>query len=245
MDMPKLLIADFSDEFRQILFDDLSGDYHIKTCRDGLQALELLRSFQPDLLILDLMLPGLDGISLLHRAQKEGIRPAVLAFCAYPGDYIIAALHRLGVSYYMTKPCDLQAVADRLADFAAELQPAPLPQANLNTAISRHLLALNFSARLDGYLFLQAGVPMYMKDPGQSMTKELYVSIGELFGKDRRQVERSIRSAIDKAWQNRDDRVWRQFFQTADGSVPRPSNNEFFARLSGALAEQGFDAKRA
>ena len=245
MDMPKLLIADYNDDFRQILFDDLCKDYHIKTCRDGVQALELLHSFQPDLLILDLMLPGLDGISLLHRAQEAGIAPAVLVFCAYPGEYILSALHRLGVSYSMTKPCDLQAVADRLRDFVAEMQPEPLPQASLNTVISRHLLTLNFSARLDGFLFLQTGVPLYMKDPSQSMTKELYVAIGDLFDKDARQVERSIRSAIDKAWQNRDDGLWQQYFCAVNGMVPRPSNSEFIAQIANFLAGQGFDAKRA
>ena len=245
MEMPKLLIADYNDDFRQILFDDLCKDYHIKTCRDGVQALELLRSFQPDLLVLDLMLPGLDGISLLHRAQEEGLTPAVLVFCAYPGDYILSALHRLGVSYCMTKPCNLQAVADRLRDFVAQMQPEPLPQASLHTVISRHLLALNFPARLDGFLYLQAGVPMYMKDPSQSMTKELYVAIGDLYDKDARQVERSIRSAIDKAWQTRDDGVWQQYFATVDGSVPRPSNSEFIAQMAHFLADQGFEAKRA
>lgn len=245
MDMPKLLIADFSDEYRQILFDQLSQNYIIKTCRDGMQALELLRTFSPDLMVLDLMLPELDGISLLQRARNEGIHPTVLAFCAYPGDYIIHAMHRLGVAYYMTKPCSLDAVADRLADLACQLQPMPTFQENMHSAVSNLLLSLNFPARLDGFLFLQAGIPLYMKNPGQAMTKELYVTVGAMFNKDRQQVERSIRSAIDKAWQHRDDRVWQQYFRTPDGSVPRPSNSEFISRISNALAQQGYEAKGA
>lgn len=245
MDMPKLLIADFNDEYRQILFEKLSQHYHIKTCRDGLQALELMRSFRPELLILDLMLPQLDGISLLHRAQKEGIQPVALVFCPYPSDYVTNSLCNLGVSYYMSKPCDLQAVTDRLADLASQLQPEPVPQANLTTAVSGLLLSLNMQARWDGFRFLNHGVPLFMNDPGQSMTKELYVTIGKAFGKDARQVERSIRSAIDKSWQNRDDRVWRQYFAIHGGTIPRPSNNEFFARMANALTEQGYGAKRA
>ena len=245
MDMPRLLIADFSDEYRQILFEKLSQTYHIQTCRDGMQALELLRTFRPELMILDLMLPELDGISLLQRAHNEGISPTVLAFCAYPGEYIVNALHRLGVAYYMTKPCDLDAVADRLADLASELQPMPTFRESMHSAVSNLLLSLNFPARLDGFLFLQAGIPLYMKNPGQSMTKELYVAVGAMFNKDRQQVERSIRSAIDKAWQNRDDRVWRQYFRTPDGAVPRPSNSEFIGRMSNALAQQGYESKRA
>lgn len=245
MDMPKLLIADSSDEFRQILFDDLCKTYTVQTCRDGIHALELLRSFQPDILILDLLLPGLDGISLLHRANSEGLSPAVLALSTFGSEYIISALQRLDVSYLMTKPCDLTAISDRLADLASALQPAQVSQADINSSATNLLLHLGFSARLNGFLFLQAGIPMYMRDPAQSMTKELYVSIGALYGKDARQVERSIRNAIDSAWQHRDDAVWRQYFYAPGGAIPRPSNNEFFARMAAALSQQGYGSKRA
>lgn len=245
MDMPKLLIADSSDEYRQILFDKLSQNYMIKTCRSGMQALELLRAFRPDLMILDLMLPELDGITLLQRAHSEGIHPTVLVFCAYPGEYIIQALHRLGVAYSMTKPCDLDAVADRLSDLANQLQPVPSFQETMHSSVSNLLLSLNFSTRLDGFLFLQAAIPLYMKDPGLAMTKELYVAVGAMYNKDWQQVERSIRSAIDKAWQNRDDQLWPRYFRAPDGSVPRPSNSTFITRVSNALIPQGYGAKGA
>lgn len=245
MDMPKLLIADSSDEFRQILFDDLCNTYAVKTCRDGVQALEQIRAFRPDILILDLMLPGLDGISLLHRAQEEGLRPAVLALSTFGSDYIVSALTRLDVSYLMTKPCDLTAISDRLTDLASQLQPSRMPAANLDSAVSAMLLSLNFPARLDGFTFLQAGIPMYMRDPAQSMTKELYLEIGKLYGKDGRQVERSIRNAIDTAWQRRDDVTWRQYFGAPGGQTFRPTNREFFARMAAALSQQGYGSKRA
>lgn len=245
MDMPKLLIADISDEYRQILFDNLSQNYIIKTCRDGIQALELLRSFRPDLLVIDLMLPGLDGISLLQRSRSEGLCPATLVFCPYPSDYVAGALHRLEVSYPMSKPCDLQAVMDRLADLAAGLQPEPVQQANVSTAISTLLLSLGMQARWNGFQFLQVGTSMYMRDPGIAITKELYATIGDQYNKDARQVERSIRSAIETAWKNRDDQVWRQHFTSVGGSIPKPTNSEFLARMANALADQGYNMKRA
>lgn len=245
MDMPRLLIADSNNEFRQILFDTLCVEYHVKTCSDGLEALELLRAFQPDILVLDLMLPGLDGISLLQRVSDEGILPAVLAMSTFHSSYVTGALQQLGVPYLMTKPCDLTAITDRLSDYRAALRPKAIATADLSTAVSNLLLALGFPTRLDGFLFLQAGIPMYLRDPSQSMTKELYVAIGQLFGKDGRQVERSIRSAIDIAWRNRDDRIWQMYFATPDGIVPRPSNNEFFGRTATALSRQGYSCKSA
>lgn len=240
MDMPKLLIADSNEEFRQALFDFLCRDYHIKVARDGVSALELLRTYRPDLLVLDILLPGLDGVTLLQRAREEEISPTVLVLNTFPSEYICSALARLEVSYIMSKPCDISAIADRLADFAAELIPCQLPAADLNSAVANLLIALGFPTRLDGFLFLQAGIPMYMKDPGQSMTKELYVAIGKLYGKDRQQVERSIRSAIDIAWRKGDPHVWRQYFGVVDAEVPRPPSNEFFGRIATALAQQGY-----
>ena len=89
MDMPRLLIADSCDEFRQILFSTLSGEYIIQTCSSGAKALSLLRSFRPQLMILDLALPELDGLSLLQRASQENIRPAVLV----TGTYTLSLIH--------------------------------------------------------------------------------------------------------------------------------------------------------
>ena len=80
MNKRKVLIADSSEDFRCALADTLHGIYHIRTTADGNQAMQLLRSFLPDILIVDLMLPGLDGITLLQHSAESGIRPMVLAF---------------------------------------------------------------------------------------------------------------------------------------------------------------------
>lgn len=245
IELPKLLIADSSDEFRQILFHTLSADYHIQTCRDGKQALQLLRTFRPSLMILDLTLPELDGISLLQRACEEGIQPAVLATGYFCNGYILSWLQRLPLSYFILKPCDLTAVADRLSDFTAQMQPAQLPTADIHAAIAEHLLRLGFSTHLDGFRFLQTAIPLYLRDPGQSMTKELYVSVGNAYQKDSRQVERSIRSAIDTAWQKGDAAVWAQYFGSRDGITPRPCASAFITRIATALEEQGYGRKSA
>ena len=245
MDMPRLLIVDSNEEFRLLLTDTLRNAYCVNTCRDGLEALQMLRSFRPDLVVLDLMLPGLDGITLLQRAQEEGIRPIVLTLNAFPSEYVMGALAKLEVSSSMSKPCDITAIADRLADLSADICPAATPAADLKTAVSSILLALGFPTRLDGFRFLNAGLPLYMKDPGQSMTKELYVAIGQLYGKDAKQVERSIRSAIATALQIGDQRLWRQYFGTPDGQIPRPPNNEFFGRIATVMAQQGYEMKIA
>ena len=75
----KLLIAEGTEAFRIALVEMLGDVYQIRTCAEGNGALDLIRSFQPDLVLLDLMLPGLDGITILERAVASGLRPTVLA----------------------------------------------------------------------------------------------------------------------------------------------------------------------
>ena len=239
MDLLKLLIADECDEFRQALADTLGKSYLVRTCRSGDQALELLHSFRPDILVTELMLSGLDGLTLLQLAAEDGIRPKVLVSAYQLSGYVQKILDRLQVDYIMRKPCSLQAVVCRVADLAAEAKPQLPESFDPEDLVSAVLLRLGLGAHLDGFRYLLTAVPLYSHDTHQAITKELYVAVAELHGKDARQVERSIRSAIDGAWRNRTDKVWAELFTPGpDGSVPRPSNGRFIGRLARMLIEQ-------
>ncbi len=239
MDMPKLLIADSDEVFRRQLSETLSDVCLVRTCTNGTQALEQMYTFRPDILIVDLLLPQIDGISLLHRIQDQSFQPAVLALSCFTSPYVMNALAKLGVYYLITKPCDIQAVVCHVRDLAAEATPAPISQVDLRSAVSNLLLGLGFSTKLDGFTYLLAAIPLFAEDPAQAITKELYTAVGKLYNKDGRQVERSIRNAIDIAWQNRQERVWQNYFPTAPGAqVPRPSNRTFISRMAGILYSQ-------
>ncbi len=239
MDMPQLLIADPNDEFRQSLSEALSGIGVVRTCATGTQALELLRSYRPDILVLDLTLPELDGISLLHRAAEAELHPAVMATTWFISNYVSAAMSRLGVNYVLQKPCNVEALVSHISDLAADLAPAAITQADLRSASSNLLLRLGFPTKLDGFAYLQAALPIYMEDSTQAITKELYAAVGKLYNKDGKQVERSIRNAIHIAYNKRDDVLWRDFFPCPPGNpLPRPTNGNFIARMATHLAFQ-------
>lgn len=239
MEFPKLLIADGSDEFREALAQVLGKSCAVRTCRSGKQALELLRGFQPDILVMDLMLAELDGLTLLQMAIQEGIRPRVLVTAAYFSPYVRTILNRLEADYCMQKPCSMQAIACRISDFVTEAMPAVPEQAQTDDLVAAMLLQLGFSAHLDGFRYLCKAIPLFSADPSQAITKELYVAVGTLFNKDARQVERSIRSAIESAWKRRSDAQWAQHFTPAPGGgVPRLSNGKFIANLAQRLSAQ-------
>lgn len=236
MELPKLLIADSCEEFRQALADTLGSQFHIRTCHAGSQVLLQMAAFRPDILVIDLVLPELDGITVLHRAQQAGLTPKVLAFVPVQSDYIVNALQNLDVAYVMMKPCDLQAVSCRISDLYADLRSGIGAQPDLSAYVTTVLLSLSLGANRDGFRYLQAAIPLYAADPHQAITKELYTAVGVRFGKPAKLVERSIRSVIEDAWRRGDPALWRAYFPGAPGGVlPRPTNSVFIAALAAAV----------
>ncbi len=231
--MLKLLIADAGEEFRQSLADQVRGVYRIRVCQEGHQTLEALLSYKPDLVVLDMMLPGLDGVSILETVHHSGLHPIVLAVSKWNGDYTIRAASRYGVGYMMTKPCDVKAVAARLKDLAEQMDPAEITAPDLRTVVSNIMLELGFSTKLQGYGYLREAILEMADNPGQSVTKILYQAVGKICGATNIQVERSIRSAINKAWGQRNEAMWRLYFSvSSDGTVQHPSNAVFIATIA-------------
>lgn len=235
--MLKLLVADSAEEFRIALTEQLAGTYVIRSCAQGLQTLEMVRSFRPDILVLDLMLPELDGISLLQRLHEEGRMPTVLATTRFNNDYVLDAVSRLGVGYVMVKPCDVSAAAARVRDLAQTPRETYLARPDMETVIANALLELGVPTKLRGYQFLREAVAEFIRNPGQMVTKELYPAVGKHFDASWEQVERSIRSAIEDAYKNRDETVWRRYFRPcADGEIRRPSNSTMISILAERLS---------
>lgn len=235
--MLKLMIADAAEESRQALEALFRDRCVIKTCADGETALELLRQFAPDILVVDLMLPKTDGLSVVQQLRQWEMKTMVLAQTSLGSPYVMDRLQRLEVDYVLQKPCHAQAMEVHILDFMAQLRDTPPQPQNDGQLITNVLMTLGFSAKLDGYGYLAEAIPLYARDPSQAITKELYVAVGELRHKEATLVERSIRSAIDKAWRERDEEVWQRYFRCApDGTVPRPSNGAFIARMAQLLA---------
>ena len=239
MEIRKLLIADGSEEFRAALTHALPGNYQIRTCSDGQDALSLLRSFHPDILVLDLMLPGLDGISLLHTAASEEICPVVLATCRFLTEYMAESVDSLGISYVMIKPCDIPATVNRIQDLSQRIHAPVLSVADTRTLATNLLRSLGVPTKLHGYTYLREGILLMIKDPHQTITKELYPAVGALCQCSADQVERSIRTAIKNAWMSREDSVWQAYFPPGpDGRIHKPTNAAFLTRLADSLAFQ-------
>ena len=228
----KLLIAESSEELCRTQNDLLGQRYDICTCHSGDRVLELLRSFSPDLIYIDLMLPQIDGLTVLQTALQEGIRPAMLVSVGLQSSYIERALSRLQVDYVLKKPCSAKVIAGHIDELAGAAHGAPVKASDLQAEIAGILVQMGFKNNLSGFRYVVSGLPMFAENPQQTVTKELYPAIGKLHGKTGEQVERAIRNAIELAWQRRDERIWRMYFAPApDGSIPRPTNGQLLHTL--------------
>lgn len=234
--MRKILIAEDAEEICQALTEALQQQFQVRVCRDGATALELLSSYQPDILVLELMLPRLDGLTLLEMAGKQGIRPLTIATTLMVNDYVTASLERLHVDYLMAKPCDLCAMTLRITDLAERLTDQPPAPREPRSRISEMLMELGIPTRLKGFACLEEAVALMAQDFTQSVTKELYPAVGQLFGTSGAQVERAIRNAIEIGWKQHDGAAWKHYFGIRpNGTVPKPTNSEFISRLAHEL----------
>lgn len=239
MEARKLLIAEGTEDFRVNLAEALQGAYHVRTCKDGQEALAMLRSFRPDILVLDLMLPGLDGISLLQYAEASGICPMVLATAKFLTDYMCESAGRLGIAYIMIKPCDIRGTVARINDLSQHVRQPAISSPDSRTCVSNLLVALGVPTKLRGYPYLREAILLMAQNRDQSVTKVLYPTVAAACGDRGKNIERSIRTAIEKAWLRRDDRIWQMYFPPgSDGIIPRPSNAAFISRLADSLLLQ-------
>ncbi len=234
MDKMKLLIADSTQEFCIALESVLQDTFHIKIAHSATEAMALLDSFAPQVLVLDVTLAGQDGIAVLEYAAQHGHKPKTLATTLFRSDYIFAKLTELGVSYVLMKPCDLKIAAERVREIAQDW--SILPARNDAQRLSEILLALGLMPKHNGYHYLTTAVAIYTADRTQSLTKELYAAVGAVYGVGWQQVERSIRTALEAAWERRDEGIWCRWFPA--GAIrmgKRPTNGQVICCLAECL----------
>lgn len=234
--MRKALIAHSSEDLPALLTTFLGNKYDISVCHDGLTAQKLLTELQPDILVLDLMLPGKDGFSIL-----EDILPfvptVVLALTRQISHYTNCSAAMHGIGYVMLDPCDARCVATRLLDMIQCASLPPLIQSEPQSKAAEFLQELGIPSQMDGYTQLRAAIPLFALDTTQRLNKELYPDIAKLCGfGSGKLVEHSIRIAIQAGWKKRNISIWSSYFSPDEtGDIPCPSNKVFISHLAERL----------
>lgn len=231
--MRKILIVDPDEAFRKELGNAFHREFQVHSCGDGAEGLELLRTLRPDILILSLFLPKMDGLFFLEEAGA--LRPPlILCTTVSAPDYVLNTVQDLGVSYVVLKPCLIRAVVNRIRDMLQK-EARRFPE-NPRTIIEKQLDLLGYDSTRDGYKHLRAGVPLFAQDPYQKLSHDLYLSISRICGaRSPGSVEFSIRSATEEAWEHGNRALWQESFPN---HTKAPSNKELLLWLAKLLDVQ-------
>lgn len=217
--MRKVLLVLESEELRFLLGNAFGPEYEIISC-SAVDAVSQVSKYRPDILVLDLFLSYSNGFVILQ--QISDIRPpATLVLTILVTPSILHKAQELRVPLIL-KPCTIDEMKRRLS---AMLAPAVTNTENIRS----FLLQLQIPAHLIGYRQLCDAIPMFVRDPNQSLTKELYPAIAKQYGCSAQAVECSIRIAIRKAWEHRDAAAWTRYFPN---HTHCPSNKEFIAAIA-------------
>lgn len=226
MDIQTALIADPSEEVSLALAERLKPEFRAVCCADGLQTLAALEK-NPDILILELSLPRLDGIGILRELSRRENRPRVLVLTAMNTDFVLSALQELPVDYVMRKPSPASIVAERAKELLR-----PQPAEPISWQVSDILIRLSIPEASRGYSHLLVGLPMLAAQSEQFLGKALYLEIARVNNVSFESVEKAIRDAIRAGWEKGDRNIWQRYFP---GCTRCPQNKQFLIRIAGLL----------
>jgi two-component system response regulator (stage 0 sporulation protein A) len=250
-DIIRIAIVDDNPHLREILkeyFLHQEGIQVVGTAANGIQTLDLIRETQPDIVILDMVMPQMDGLAVLEHLNSGEfpVIPNVIVLSAVGHDDVVKRAVDMGAKYYMIKPFDLELLTKRIRELAGPneirrpVAPPPVMtnQKSLDEKITSIFLTIGIPAHIKGYHFLREAIKMVVEDSDviNRITKELYPGIAKRFNTSSSKVERAIRHAIEVAWtRGKIENINQVFGYNVYTRNDKPTNGEFIALVADKL----------
>jgi two-component system response regulator (stage 0 sporulation protein A) len=243
--MIKVLVGDDSTEYGKACANVLrtQGFYVIMSPRNGNDILAVIQEENPDVVVMDAVMPGMDAIAVLEKSRFFEHAPVYIVTSAYENAFVEQQIMELGASYFMLKPFDMAVLGHRVEKLmqvsaAAEMHPSEEKRKQI---IVETMYQLGVPAHIKGYRYLRAAILASMEHPEllESVTKRLYPTIAKQFSTTASCVERAIRHAIEIAWDRGNLDAMNTFFgYTINLCKGKPTNSEFIALLTDQLRLQ-------
>lgn len=250
-----VIIVDDNEKVIENIDSALSKDTAIQIigkAKNGQEAYELIRKSTPDVVILDLIMPKMDGLSLMNKVNEDGAMikmPFFIITSAISNENVIQDAFGYGAGYYLLKPFETNMIADRVKGVKSYNKRIPETKKNIGAGEDRkHFMERNIEndvtsiihdvgvpAHIKGYQYLREAIIMSVNDNEMlnSITKILYPSIAKKFQTTSSRVERAIRHAIEVAWnRGRMDTIDELFGYTINAEKGKPTNSEFIALIA-------------
>ena len=251
----RVLLADANPDFGKLLGDRIAAERGMEligTAVDGAETLTMVKEQQPDVLLLDLVLPRVDGLEVLRRLPEAGAHCHIIVLSGFINSKVVADCAARGVDYFMPKPCDVGALAERIRQLAGsgsddqvldgiDCRPAAQisrQEADLEAVVTDIIHEIGVPAHIKGYQYLREAIILTIRDMDMinAVTKVLYPEVAKRFGTTPSRVERAIRHAIEVAWDRGDLEVLQKYFgYTVSNIKGKPTNSEFIAMIADFL----------
>ena len=232
----KIMLADADTEASEMLREALekTGRFTVvASTGDGCEVLPLVSKTKPDILVLDLVMPGLDGLNIMQRMERND-RPLILATSSIGTHEIIAQAGDLGAAMFIRKPYLEDAMVDSLLRLAEKADPK-LHAPGLEELVTSIIHEVGVPAHIKGYQYVREAIMITVEDMDviNSVTKVLYPEVAKRYHTTSSRVERAIRHAIEVAWDRGDLETLQKFFgYTVSNAKGKPTNSEFIAMIS-------------
>ena len=223
-------------------FKDSSEIEITDCCYNGDEGLKKIDELEGkyDVILLDLIMPKKDGISVLEDLKERNIHKNIIVETSYNSPEVIRNVSEYGVNYYILKPFDLPDLEKRILDIfkAVSKKGINLAHNNLEISITRMLHELGMPAHIKGYQYIRDGIIMIYNNPDiiGGITKELYPDVASKYNTTVSRVERAIRHAIEVSWNRGNWDLMEEIFgHSVDIDKAKPTNSEFIVTIADKL----------
>ena len=213
----------------------------VLTAVDGEKGLELALNHQNeyDLILMDLIMPNLDGIEFLERLRSKGINKKIIIMSSYKKEYVIKTVSEYNVDYYMLKPFNMESLEKRILEIMDSREIKVTDKENeLRVKVSDMLHSLGVPSHIRGYQYIRDSILMLYNEKNmlRGVTKEIYPEIATRYQTTSSRVERAIRHAIEVSWARGDYTLMEKYFgNSLDLDKSKPTNSEFLVTLTDRL----------
>lgn len=236
--LTRVILADANEEFRAVLKETIekTGEFCVVgSAGDGEEAWRLITEQAPELVLCDVLLPELDGLSLLSRMAELPSVPKRIVLTAVSRESVVEQALERGADFYMLKPCSDEALMEQMRILCFGEAAQDSAALALERTVTTIIQEIGVPAHIKGYQYVREAIVLAVQDIEviNAVTKVLYPAVAKRFGTTPSRVERAVRHAIETAWDRGDLETLQSYFgYTVNSAKGKPTNSEFIAMIA-------------
>ena len=230
-------IADDNELMVHLLSDIVARDEELQvvgTACNGEEAYKMIKTKEPDVVLLDIVMPKLDGLGVIDKVKKDKTLkkfPTFIMISAIGQERVTEDAFKLGADYYIMKPFDRDMIVNRIKMVRHHENRKSFHMRRINPGENPEQLQKSLESRVTDIIH-EIGVPAHIKMLN-SITKILYPTIAKKYQTTASRVERAIRHAIEVSWnRGKMDTIDALFGYTINNGKGKPTNSEFIALIA-------------